>query len=320
MDALPPTAHSTARPICVLSTGRAGTSVLTRTMNLLGIDLGPEADLAGPHPVNERGFWEQLPIMRLNDDILAALGGGFFDPPAAPEGWHRTPAMAPFAARVEQLVEDTFGGEGRWGFKDPRTVLTLPLWADVVGPMDYIICVRRAEEVVESLRRTGAPDGRRVEWWMDLNALALERTIHQRRLIVFHEDWFTDHRQVVERLARFLHGDAEIAADTWAEIDAFFEPSLRRVEPRGDDVAETSEADAVHALLRLAERGGDDPGERARQVRVARTLAAAARARVDAAEELGRRDAQLGVARAELARITGSRGWRLTAPLRRVGR
>ena len=29
-----------------------------------------------------------------------------------------------------------------WGWKDPRTCLTLPFWQDVIGSIRYVICIR----------------------------------------------------------------------------------------------------------------------------------------------------------------------------------
>jgi len=44
-------------------------------MNLLGVHLGADEDLMEATEQNERGFWENTEIYRLNEDLLGVLGG-----------------------------------------------------------------------------------------------------------------------------------------------------------------------------------------------------------------------------------------------------
>jgi hypothetical protein len=85
------------RIVCVLGMHRSGTSVVTRVLNLLGVFLGPEDRLIRPATDNPRGFWEHGPIMRLNQRILARLGGHGFKPPACVPGWERSAAFDPIS-------------------------------------------------------------------------------------------------------------------------------------------------------------------------------------------------------------------------------
>ena len=60
--------------VCILGMHRSGTSLLAR-INLLGVYLGPPNRLMPAAPENPKGFWEYQPIMELNNEILARLGG-----------------------------------------------------------------------------------------------------------------------------------------------------------------------------------------------------------------------------------------------------
>jgi hypothetical protein len=61
------------RIVVVLGMHRSGTSAIARGVKALGVDLGTRlmAPAAGN---NDRGFWEDVDISRLNGRVLAALG------------------------------------------------------------------------------------------------------------------------------------------------------------------------------------------------------------------------------------------------------
>jgi hypothetical protein len=73
-------------PICIAGMHRSGTSMVARLLNLCSLYLGPETELVGAAPGNEEGFWENGLFVRLNEDALAQLGGGWDLPPAMTEG------------------------------------------------------------------------------------------------------------------------------------------------------------------------------------------------------------------------------------------
>src|SRR5438132_1302825 len=101
----------------------------THLLQLCGLDLGPADQLLPPKPDNPEGFWEHPAFVALNDDILTAVGGSWNVPPATPvvgdaDVWQ------PLRARAAALPGE-IGLSEPWGWKDPRTSLTLPLWAAV---------------------------------------------------------------------------------------------------------------------------------------------------------------------------------------------
>ena len=86
--------------VCVLGFHRSGTSMVTRLMGQLGVDLGPSEDLlAGVEGDNPNGYFEPRWTIAINDAILATFGGSYEAPPALPRGWAHTPSSTPFARR-----------------------------------------------------------------------------------------------------------------------------------------------------------------------------------------------------------------------------
>ena len=65
--------------------------MLTRLLHRSGLDLGPESDLMPAATDNPDGFWENLRFVRLNDEILNAVGAAWDLPPWQEEtfDWRR---------------------------------------------------------------------------------------------------------------------------------------------------------------------------------------------------------------------------------------
>jgi hypothetical protein len=338
------------RPVCVLTAGRSGSSLAARAINLLGVHLGAEEEMMGATEQNERGFWENLAIYRLNEEILGLLGGSWYQPPKRTAEWACDERFEELRARAAGIVGDLELAGRRWGFKDPRTIVLLPFWRQIVGEMDYLICVRRAHPFVRSVEALAPPGGAHVTagLWLDMNAAALAQTVDARRMFVFYEDWFEDPCRVAGQVAAFIHGDAGAAErEVLDAVVAFIDPMLRRADSHGEaaELAQAPELEAMYAHLRLAaELDGEGPEARGRHAVVAQALADGYRLRQGLQENLqevvrnaaaSRAETETARARAsaleqandelatELARererlqvISDSTSWRVTAPLR----
>jgi hypothetical protein len=255
------------RPVCVLSVGRSGTSLATRALGLLGLDLGAEDAMLAANEFNRTGFWELEAMNDLNDELLAALGGSLWDPPDPAPGWEDAPEIEPFRVRAAALLDEAFPRGARIAFKDTRTVHTLALWRKVAGPMDYLLCVRNPVEVVDSLEPQ-LPDRTRGELfavWLRATARALRCTEGQRRLVLPYEDWFLDPLAVARRLAAFVYGSPDALTDEAAAgILDFFDAGLRTrtggtASLTADDVP--AEVGAQHFLLRALARAEAEGSE-----------------------------------------------------------
>jgi hypothetical protein len=336
------------RPICVLTVGRSGSSLAARALALLGADLGPEGEMLPADRHNKAGYWELREMNHLGDELLAALGGNLWAPPALPDGWEQDPKVEPFRRRARELVERLRPTGRRWAFKDARSVYLLPLWRDILGAMDYVICVRAPADFAESLSRL-VPERSREEifgLYVRANAAALRQTTAQPRLILHYDEWSTDPDGVARRLGEFV--GVTVDDEALRRVRAAFDASLRHQRADSDDVP--IEASAMDAVLRVLSKR-DDPTleslagrldtsyarrserELAASGAVARAEARADDASRDAASLRAERDelrrhrddldartvalsADNDELRARLASIEGSATWRFAAPLR----
>ena len=128
--------------------------MVAKLLQQAGLNLGDEADLMPPAEENPEGFYEHLEFVRLNDEVLNVAGAGWDCPPAAGFDWDDE-ALDPFRARARRLAAP-LQERLPWGWKDPRTSLTLPFWRSAFGPLRTIAVVRNPLEVVTSLHRRNA--------------------------------------------------------------------------------------------------------------------------------------------------------------------
>ena len=117
----------------VLGMHRSGTSAVTRILNLLGADVGPEDDLLTEYD-NPSGHWESKALVACNDRILAAFGRSWDFPPWLGPDWELlaarpTPAARPGRHLRRRVPLRTLGVEG------PPDVPDLSLVAPGPGPV-----------------------------------------------------------------------------------------------------------------------------------------------------------------------------------------
>ena len=130
-------------PMLILGMHRSGTSCLAGCLQAAGLFLG-EVKTQSTH--NKKGNRENIAVMRLNDEVLASNGGSWRNPPASVV-W----TGSQLAEGKE--VAGTIAREGSWGFKDPRALLTLDGWLDILGKVEFAASFRHPLAVARSLNR-----------------------------------------------------------------------------------------------------------------------------------------------------------------------
>lgn len=129
--------------VCILGMHRSGTSCLAGSLQLAGLYLGQVVESA---PFNRKGNRENLDIRELNDAVLNTSGGAWNEPP------HAIRWTAAQASRRDELIAQFESEPGRtWGFKDPRTVLTLPFWRERLPDLRFVVTFRHPLAVAHSL-------------------------------------------------------------------------------------------------------------------------------------------------------------------------
>src|SRR5688572_33259510 len=99
VSGLPP-----ALVICTLGMHRSGTSLVSRTLNLLGVQLGSDERLLPPNEENPKGYWEQRSFVNLNDEMLERFGGRWVEHAAFPPSWARDPRPGDLREKAGDLL------------------------------------------------------------------------------------------------------------------------------------------------------------------------------------------------------------------------
>jgi len=218
------------RAVVVLGMARTGTSATMRILNILGVALGPEERLLGAiDDINAKGFFEHYAIMRLNTELLRRLGGSWSKPPPLPPGWESDSALDDLREQASAILERDFAGESLWGFKDPRTCLTLPFWRPLIGPASFVVCHRHPLEIAASLeQRDGLTIDASLALWRRYTASALAATAGERRAVVVYRTLLVEPVAACEKLAALL-GYPERGADPGmrSQVESWIEPDLR---------------------------------------------------------------------------------------------
>ena len=201
--------------IAVLGMHRSGTSALVGSLQQRGLFLGRHSK---HNPYNLRGNRENPDVVVLNEDILKRNGGSWRAPPEAVE-WapdHVERGIAILGELSERPV---------WGFKDPRTLLTLDGWLQLVPDLEFVGVFRHPAQVARSLAsRPKLRVENPVALWHFHNARLLE--VHRRS--AFPIVCFDDDSDVV---ARNFNRVAELLGLAPAtEEEPFFTEDLRGID------------------------------------------------------------------------------------------
>jgi hypothetical protein len=247
------------RLFCIAGMHRSGTSLTSRVMNLLGVQLGPSSELTGARLDNPRGYWENDRLTLLNDRLLAELGGTWSDPPPLPEGWESDATLEPFRRRARVLVDQRFAGNELAGWKDPRNSLLLPFWRSVVPIAGSVFCLRDPRAVAASLaRRDGFDDETSALLWLRYMSFA-ERD-PGRVLILEYDDFFEARERALMRLVGFLDVARPDSTQERA-IDEFIAFELRHGYPDRAPGPMMERALALYRRLRAHALADDQPLE-----------------------------------------------------------
>jgi hypothetical protein len=202
-------------PLIVLGMHRSGTSFLTGSLQLAGLDLGKHSTA---DKYNPKGNRENADIVAFHSDVLAARGAAWNAPPDAPVVFD-----AAEQARARALLA-AYDRTGPWGFKDPRSLLMLPAWAGLCPDARFVGIFRNPVAVARSLvARFRMPEEQALALWRQYNAALI--ALHDRApfpLFCFDADAETLHASMN---AAFPALGLQPLSD-----EVFFSPDLRHHE------------------------------------------------------------------------------------------
>lgn len=227
--------------IVVLGMHRSGTSVITRSLKVLGVELG-ERLIAGIPENNEKGFYEDAEINAFDNELLQELGHDWHTLTPVLPNELATPAVGEFKLRAVEILRNKLSTTNCFGLKDPRIPRLLPFWQDVFAHLQvrvsYVIACRNPMSVARSLaKRDGFDLEKGYYLWLEHMLQSLAQTANQSRLVVDYDRLMEDPADQLQRIAQNLGLTFDPESPEFAEYHTqFLEDSLRHTRYRMEDL------------------------------------------------------------------------------------
>jgi len=169
------------KTVVVLGMHRSGTSMTSAILEKLGINMGEETLGAGE--TNPIGHFEDKMFLNLNKRILNDAGGSWDSPPK-----HK--AILDLKNKYKKEIKKIISNKNKnWGWKEPRTSLTIDLYYPYLSNTYFIYCKRNEVDVAKSLKKRND---------MPLNEGKKLKGIYDDRIDNFLEKINSDRKKVVE--------------------------------------------------------------------------------------------------------------------------
>ncbi|PCJ17028.1 MAG: sulfotransferase family protein [Gammaproteobacteria bacterium] len=198
----------------ILGMHRSGTSCLTGCLQEAGLYLGKHHRW---NPYNRRGNRENQDFCDLNNSVLESNFASWKEPVSGCL-WSEAQIL-----QGQRLVE-AYQSFPQWGFKDPRTLLTLEGWCRIISDLQFVGVFRHPLCVAESLhKRDGLPYDQCFALWLFYN----NRLLRVKREVYFPLLNFDWPKALFEQKVRGLAESFGLEGEHKNTEESFYTPSLK---------------------------------------------------------------------------------------------
>ena len=150
----------------ILGMHRSATSLVAGGLKKMDINMGKK--LLGADKSNPFGHFEDKAFMELNTRILKQAGGSWDNPPPEVN-------IIKVGRKLSGEIRELTNKQGLWGWKDPKTTLTIKCYLPHLENPHFICCFREPLEIAKSLqRREGWPIGKGIKLTKEYNNRLLQ--------------------------------------------------------------------------------------------------------------------------------------------------
>lgn len=229
------------RIILVLGMHRSGTSLLTRGLQVLGVDLGSNL-YGGIIGNNDKGFFEDVEVNEFNAEFLNALGRDWHSIEPILLDEFNSPTVDGFKLRAIQLLRNKLKDTQCFGLKDPRISKLMPFWLAVFNHLkirvSYVIAFRNPMSVARSLqRRDGFDLEKGYLLWCEHMLSSLSHTYGCERLVVDYDRLVARPEGELQRISKAFSLSFDQTGQEFIDFKTdFLDSSLRHTEFQADDL------------------------------------------------------------------------------------
>ncbi|MDH3649458.1 MAG: glycosyltransferase, partial [Saprospiraceae bacterium] len=215
--------------VFILGMHRSGTSAITGALQQLGVELGP--DLMEANQFNQKGYFENNHVFKLNEEILKALDISWDTTFLLEDGWEASEVLIPFGDRIKNVILGDFHHAKLFAIKDPRLSILLPYWTLILSDFDieivHLIMIRHPFEVWKSLaeRESFSPEKASMIW-LDHNLAAEKNTRGEKRIFINYSLLMTEPLAEIKRIIDILPLEIELSSEMVTSIEEFLQPEL----------------------------------------------------------------------------------------------
>jgi hypothetical protein len=193
------------KTIIVLGMHRSGTSTVAGILYKIGINMGQK--MLGKNHSNPLGYFEDKEFVDLNNRILGTSGGNWDSPPSEK---NIIAQKNKFEKEIRNLVSIKNKDNSKyWGWKDPRTSLTIQLYLPYLKNPCFIVCHRQAKAVTESLLqrdRIEIREGRKLwEIYEKRIDIFFKEFSKLKRLDLHYENVIAEPEETVRKIIDFIN-------------------------------------------------------------------------------------------------------------------
>jgi len=202
------------RIIVVLGMHRSGTSVITRALQVMGVDLGKHL-MPGMPTYNQKGFFEDVDLNRINLQLFRCLSSEWDVLMPFSEVELLDEKLDPLRTRAIELLREKTKGVRTFAMKDPRLPRVLPFWKKVFEicglEASYVIAVRHPLSVSTSLGARDKFSEEKAHYlWLAHILPSILETVHSLRVVVDYDRLMDSPGKEIRRLARSLRLEASL--------------------------------------------------------------------------------------------------------------
>ncbi|NGX31133.1 MAG: hypothetical protein K940chlam8_00494 [Chlamydiae bacterium] len=185
---------------------RSGSSVITKGIQILGVDLG--SSLLGPAPDNPYGFFEDIDIGQLNDTILYTIQFAADSVGNFPKNVPNEDALISYGC---ELIKQKIAGKQRFGFKDPRTARNITIWRKIFKKLTnislrIIVVTRNPKSIAKSLyARNQIPYEKSYYLYLQHYISAILYTLDLDPYFMSYENFIKNPNQELQKVAKYLN-------------------------------------------------------------------------------------------------------------------
>jgi hypothetical protein len=213
------------KTVVVLGMHRSGTSMIAGILHKLGVDMGE--DLIGASLHNPLGHYENIDFINLNKFIFRKAQGTDFSPPPRK---NILKLENHFRDKIKDLIDKS--QSYMWGWKDPRTCITIPLFYPHLDNPYFVICIRDKDQVVKSLKKRNPLLSQELattaykRYNEDIKKF-LDNNPETKSLKLYYSKILKDPKPEIQKLIDFL--DISVSSDTYTKINNFIQkPSEKK--------------------------------------------------------------------------------------------